>query len=653
MTVSTQTTKITVLANGATTIFSYNFQINTQADADLYLIDSTGSVIALAQSTWSMTGAGNPAGGTFTYPLSGSALASGYSLVLARDMPYTQTTNLSNQGTYLPAAVEGGLDNIVLEMQQVSERIGRSLQFPITDPSRTAITPTWQQRVNKLLGFDSAGNVVVYDVPGAGTSLTGNASLATVIATTSSTARTLAERFHDIPNVRDYGALNDGTTDASAAIQTALNLVFSIGGGTLLMPAGRYKLLSDLSLPVGVTLEGVGPGTVLVLSTANMIGIKQINGTETNSNIGVRNLAIEQAAANTTGISFRLCRFTDIDSVTFWGVSTCFILDRGKSHSLRHLRSIGTASYAAGGAVITSLSDTDDCQNVTMSDFLIFNQGTGSPSVGLFIRRGVNVSVSDYQCYGTTGMIAAVAENGCEVVKIVRMVTAGCAAGLLIQQGSGVATVPIYVTLRDSHIDQASAYGVRNTGGLYTVLDGVGFTAIPATNNVPAIQAIGVTDMSILGCHAEGLTGANGTFLLLSGTASDQIAAQNCAVRNCTTGVNIQIASTNVAVKNNSFAIVTNPYAGTIGGAGNVFRGNIGLNPVTIGTAAVPASTTTLTNGSGADLRVYINGGTNVSVRINGLLVTTGLTSSSCIWLVGETLRLDYTVAPTWVWSGM
>jgi hypothetical protein len=79
----------------------------------------------------------------------------------------------------------------------------------------------------------------------------------TVIATGSSTARSLAVRFAEVYNVKDYGAVGDGTTDDAAAIRAAL--AAASGGGTVLFPTGTYLASSAITgIWNHTTLYGLG-----------------------------------------------------------------------------------------------------------------------------------------------------------------------------------------------------------------------------------------------------------------------------------------------------------------------------------------------------------------------------------------------------------
>lgn len=61
-------------------------------------------------------------------------------------------------------------------------------------------------------------------------------------------------------DVRDYGALFDGTTDDLAAVQAAVNAANTAGGGTVVMPSGTGRFQGALTLYPGVRLKGQGMG---------------------------------------------------------------------------------------------------------------------------------------------------------------------------------------------------------------------------------------------------------------------------------------------------------------------------------------------------------------------------------------------------------
>src|SRR6266700_3013829 len=72
-----------------------------------------------------------------------------------------------------------------------------------------------------------------------------------------------------IINVRDYGAYGDGTTDDTAAIQSAINAAATTSGA-MYLPPGTYKLTASLTLPAtllsGFRMTGAGWGTILALA---------------------------------------------------------------------------------------------------------------------------------------------------------------------------------------------------------------------------------------------------------------------------------------------------------------------------------------------------------------------------------------------------
>lgn len=89
-------------------------------------------------------------------------------------------------------------------------------------------------------------------------------SLGYATATGGTTARTLADRAADVVNVKDFGAVGDGVTDDTAAIQSAVDFITTKGnityGNTLFFPAGIYIVSNAIQMYEcdGIVIQGAG-----------------------------------------------------------------------------------------------------------------------------------------------------------------------------------------------------------------------------------------------------------------------------------------------------------------------------------------------------------------------------------------------------------
>jgi hypothetical protein len=77
---------------------------------------------------------------------------------------------------------------------------------------------------------------------------------------------TLVELFAYNVKVR-YGAVGNGSTDDTTAVQDAIDEANSAGGGTVFFPKGTY-IVSGLTLYSNVHLDGVGRGSVIKLKNS-------------------------------------------------------------------------------------------------------------------------------------------------------------------------------------------------------------------------------------------------------------------------------------------------------------------------------------------------------------------------------------------------
>ena len=79
-----------------------------------------------------------------------------------------------------------------------------------------------------------------------------------------STSRTLQNRLEDYVSVKDYGAVGNGTTDDTTAIQNALD-----NGGCVYFPEGVYKITQPIVVDQSVHIMGAGPKTVILCSPSS------------------------------------------------------------------------------------------------------------------------------------------------------------------------------------------------------------------------------------------------------------------------------------------------------------------------------------------------------------------------------------------------
>ncbi len=130
VTISVQQSSIIALGNGIATVFSFPFVGVAASDIVVSYTDADGNISILSPSDYTVSLNAAPAGqlwgigGTITYPLAGSPIATGTSLTIQRTLPLTQTTSIADQGNFYPQAVEQALDTLCMEIQQVSARTG-------------------------------------------------------------------------------------------------------------------------------------------------------------------------------------------------------------------------------------------------------------------------------------------------------------------------------------------------------------------------------------------------------------------------------------------------------------------------------------------------------------------------------------------------
>lgn len=112
-----------------------------------------------------------------------------------------------------------------------------------------------------------------------------------VLATNTTFARVLADRFADVFNVKDFGATGVFAQDATGAVQAAVNAALAADRATVYFPSGQYKV-GAITIGPNITIVGDGTGVSEVYARDSGQDIfTYTETTVTNTNINISQLS--------------------------------------------------------------------------------------------------------------------------------------------------------------------------------------------------------------------------------------------------------------------------------------------------------------------------------------------------------------------------
>ena len=288
MTISNENTRVVVTAGGLST-FTYNFRILNAADLLVILKSAAGVETTQTLTThYTVTGVGNAGGGTIVF---GSTPTATDVVNIVLDPGLTQLLDFTAAGPFPAESLESGLDSQLNMNKRSRDLVDRSPKLPDGDVDGSGAYDAKSNRIKSLGTPTATTDATTKTYVDA---LVNNTALGPaptgLIATGSVTSRLLADRWGEVANVKDFGAVGDGVTDDTAAFEScrdsciSTGKVFRVPSGTYSLPSGVdlfgvAQIKSDGHLLTGATSTEIVVGSHATTAAANNYELFTTNGT--------------------------------------------------------------------------------------------------------------------------------------------------------------------------------------------------------------------------------------------------------------------------------------------------------------------------------------------------------------------------------------
>ena len=416
--------------NGVQTVYPYAFKVFAITDVKVVSADLAGVETVLSSGFTVSMNADQVAspGGNVTLS---AALTSGYKLTVLGNLPYDQTLALPGGGNFNPVVVENTFDRLVTQVQQLAEAITRKFGLSATTTT-SAVLPA--PALGSAIGWDSVGNLVNI-VLSAGTSLANLAAAAGAgligwfQSGTGAVLRTVQDKLRESVSVKDFGAVCDGATDDTAAVQAAINYCATFSEWPALLVPGKCLITSSLNINRAVDTTtsdfhviGRGPGAGFYTTSAVTVFDSTIAYGSANSwgalapvseNIVFDKIQFETSVAGTASyamsgkflrVKFNDCRFQSMKcaNATTAYLQTWYFLNCTIRYCNTQTFLVGLGSF-----------DVSFLHNIIENNYRLFYSAPNSPGGNAGFRlidnviEGTNV-VSGVGTLGVSGMTGCV-----------------------------------------------------------------------------------------------------------------------------------------------------------------------------------------------------------------------------------------------------
>lgn len=360
------------LADGSQTAFTYPFPIFASEDLAVFFDG------AQQFSGFTVSGAGETAGGTVTFD---SAPADGITVMLERRMPLERLTDFLEGGDFSAQAINTELDFLMAAIQQTARDQSPMLRYTDDEETGAVTLPTKTQRANMVLGFDGNGDPQAVSTAGtmAAPDFTANG--------TGAATRTSTDKFSDLISVKDFGAVGDGLTDDTLAIQQALAAYKNV-----FVPEGTYLITAPITLGYGQSLFGAGRASAIKAQSTSFNVIEVPNALTRIADLKIESGAIGIAFSGGTNE----CVQNSVTDVTIVGADVGIRLDGGNNASYpcywNNFNRVLVEQPGVHGVHLT-LSGAGDTPNANRFYAVrVYSKGAGTSGTGFYVEDGGNMN---------------------------------------------------------------------------------------------------------------------------------------------------------------------------------------------------------------------------------------------------------------------
>jgi len=461
---------VTYTGNGSSTAFSVSWPIVNTSDAVVILkVVDTQVPTTLSETTdYVISATNNDYSSGFTVTTT-ATYSSSYSITIMRESPQSQQTDLDDSGLLRLENLESAYDKLTRLIQELQEQWDRSLHIPATESS-TTLAENSVDRASSYPYWDVSGNLT----SAAGTTeVTAHGTFGATLAGSTTQATALSHLNRDNQYVVTdtvYGAVGDGVTDDTIAIQSAINDANDAGGGVVYLPIGDYMVKGTLTMYSNISIKGNGLSNNTdsrqswktrithdpTSADANLFELEN-NGQTFCYSMAIKNLAMIGQSDGTCGTAISWTT-RPINSL----IESCWIYNFDEG-------------IVIGGGVNNVIEKTNTQNYTAYGEYGIVLQG-GADS------NSVNTTTQINNCYLTGGLYGCLMKKALDTTFLQTKFESNKYSGVNVWQECGTTSFTMCYT-EDNPISA--------TGGAYPMLARVGHDGTGATGYTCPITVLG------------------------------------------------------------------------------------------------------------------------------------------------------------------